>query len=221
MREVELLLDQPAVGENLSDHAGHATRSGRRPSRRACCWRWSRRRWRSSRPRRPGPSPPTWPSPAASPGSAPAPPAPDIQFHVAPVHIVEEGMGDPQAHGVWVSPCLLTAEQPRLGAARLQRPDREADRPQRLLRGRGGHAADDRRRCAWRRRSAPSRRCSPTAREPFTVPAGDSDDALRAHVAAHHVPDLPPGRHLRDRLRSSTPSCGSRASRRCASSTPR
>ena len=59
--------------------------------------------------------------------------APDTQFHVAPVHIVEEGMGDPQAHGVWVSPCLLTPAQPRLGPARLQRPDREADHPQRVL----------------------------------------------------------------------------------------
>src|SRR5208282_4329983 len=34
--------------------------------------------------------------------------APDIQFHFAPVHIVDEGMSDPEAHGVWVSPCLLT-----------------------------------------------------------------------------------------------------------------
>ncbi len=49
------------------------TKSGPRPSRRACCWRWSRRRWRSSPPPRPAPSPPTWPSPAASPGSSPAP----------------------------------------------------------------------------------------------------------------------------------------------------
>ncbi len=90
--------------------------------------------------------------------------------------------------------------EPRLGAARLHRPDREADRPQRLLRGRGRHGADDRRRCAWRRRSAPSRRCKPYCAEPFTGPADDSDDALRAHIAAHHLRDLPPGRHLRDRL---------------------
>src|SRR5207245_1364643 len=43
--------------------------------------------------------------------------APDIQFHVAPIHIVEEGMGDPQGHGVWVSPCLLTPES--RGSVRL------------------------------------------------------------------------------------------------------
>ena len=42
--------------------------------------------------------------------------------------------------------------------------------------------------------------CEPYCAEPFTVPAGDSDEALRAHVAAHHLPDLPPGRHLRDGL---------------------
>ena len=136
MREIEVLLDQPAVGENLSDHA--ATYDvWTTPEPESLLRRWSRRRWRSSRPRRPARSPPTWPSPAASPGSAPAPTAPDVQFHVAPIHIVDEGMGDPQAHGVWVSPCLLTPREPRLGPARLQRPDREADRPQRLLRRRG------------------------------------------------------------------------------------
>ena len=31
------------------------TASGRRPSRRACCWRWSRRRWRSSTASQTGP----------------------------------------------------------------------------------------------------------------------------------------------------------------------
>ena len=72
MREVELLLDQPAVGENLSDHAcAYGVWTTTEP--RACCWRWSRRRWRSSKPRRPAPSPRTSPRRAASPGSAPAP----------------------------------------------------------------------------------------------------------------------------------------------------
>src|SRR6476661_6550576 len=34
--------------------------------------------------------------------------APDVQFHIAPIQIVDEGAADPDAHGVWVSPCLLT-----------------------------------------------------------------------------------------------------------------
>ena len=37
-------------------------------------------------------------------------------------------------------------------------------------------------------RSAPSRRSAPYCAEPFTVPAGDSDDALRAHVARTTFP---------------------------------
>ncbi len=45
MREIEVVLDQPAVGENLSDHPATQP-SGRRPSRRACCLRSSPRRWR-------------------------------------------------------------------------------------------------------------------------------------------------------------------------------
>ena len=55
-------------------------------------------------------------------------PAPDIQFHVAPVQIVDEGLRDPEAHGVWASPCLLT-EQSR-GTVRLlgktRRPSRSS-----------------------------------------------------------------------------------------------
>ena len=75
-------------------------------------------------------------------------PAPDMQFHVAPVHIVDEGMRDPEAHGVWVVAVPAHAAQPRLGAPGLQRPDGQADRAQRVLHRRRRHAADDRRRCA-------------------------------------------------------------------------
>ena len=146
MREIEPLLDQPAVGENLSDHAASfavwttpepesllaalepaameefaATQTGPFASNLAEAGGFAR----------------------VEAGAT----APDTQFHVAPVQIVEEGMGDPQAHGVWVSPCLLTPQS--RGSVRLasKDPTREADRPQRLLQRRGRHAADDRRRC--------------------------------------------------------------------------
>ena len=65
-------------------------------SPRACCSRSSRRRWRSTKRRRPARSPRTSPRPAASRASATGAPAPDIQFHVAPVQIVDEGMRDPR-----------------------------------------------------------------------------------------------------------------------------
>src|SRR4029077_16513041 len=48
-------------------------------------------------------------------------PAPDTQFHFAPVQIVDEGMSDPEAHGVWVSPCLLTPHS--RGSVRLATSD--------------------------------------------------------------------------------------------------
>jgi choline dehydrogenase len=35
-------------------------------------------------------------------------PAPDLQFHAAPVMFVDEGLGDPVAHGVSFGACLLT-----------------------------------------------------------------------------------------------------------------
>ena len=73
MREVEPLLDQPAVGENLSDHAcAYSVWTTSEPEQPAAT-RWSRRRWSSSKPRRPASSPPTSPRPGASPGSARAP----------------------------------------------------------------------------------------------------------------------------------------------------
>jgi choline dehydrogenase len=40
--------------------------------------------------------------------SAPDLPAPDLQFHCAPVMFVDEGLGDPVAHGISFGVCLLT-----------------------------------------------------------------------------------------------------------------
>src|SRR5262249_17979558 len=48
-------------------------------------------------------------------------PAPDTQFHFVPLQIVDEGTKDPEAHGVWVSPCLLTP--PSRGSVRLASSD--------------------------------------------------------------------------------------------------
>ena len=186
MREIELLLDQPAVGENLSDHAASfavwttpepesllaalepaaleefaATQTGPFASNLAESGGFARVEAGAS--------------------------APDTQFHVAPVHIVEEGMGDPQAHGVWVSPCLLTPES--RGSVRLASKDpsakpivrnsffsAEADMPRmiaavRLMEEICGQAA-----------------MRPYCAEPFTGPSGETEEDLRAHVAATTFP---------------------------------
>ena len=76
--------------------------------------------------------------------------APDIQFHVVPLQIVDEGFSDPEAHGVWASACLLTPREPRQRAARLQRPDGAADRPQRLLHRRAPTSSAWSPACGWR-----------------------------------------------------------------------
>ena len=92
-------------------------------------------------------------------------------------------MRDPEAHGVWVSPCLLT-EHSR-GTVRLASKDPTAKPidPQRLLHRGRRHAAHDRRPAAGAARSAAQPALRPYCAEPFNVPDGDSDEALRAHVA--------------------------------------
>ena len=156
-------------------------------SRRACCWRWSRRRWRSSTASQTGPFASNLAEAGGFARVEDGAAAPDVQFHVAPVQIVDEGMGDPHAHGVWVSPCLLTPES--RGSVRLASNDPTA-KP--IVRNDFYAAEDDcrgwSRRCGWRRRSARSRRCAPYCAERFTTPAGDSDDDLRAHVARTTFP---------------------------------
>src|SRR5436305_132838 len=120
MKEIEVVLDQPAVGENLIDHPAtqavwttpepvslllalepaaleefEQTQSGVLTSNLAEGGGFVRL------------------------GSGA--PAPDTQFHIAPVQIVDEGMSDPEAHGLWISACLLNQEA--RGTVRLQNND--------------------------------------------------------------------------------------------------
>jgi choline dehydrogenase len=181
MREIEVLLDQPAVGENLSDHPSTYTvfTTPEPESLLAALEPAAMAEFEASQ------TGPFASNLAESGGFArvgEGAEAPDVQFHVAPIHIVEEGMGDPQGHGVWVSPCLLTAES--RGSVRLASNDptakpivrnafyaAEADMARMIDAVRLGEEI-----CAQ-----PS--FKPYAAEPFTGPAGDSDDDLREHIA--------------------------------------
>jgi choline dehydrogenase len=182
MREIELLLDQPAVGENLGDHpATYAVFTTPEPESLLLALEPAAMAEFEASQTGPFAS-----NLAESGGFArvgEGAEAPDMQIHVAPVHIVEEGMGDPQAHGVWVSPCLLTAES--RGSVRLASADptakpiirnafyaEEADMPRMM----------DAVRLAAEICAQPA--FKPYAAEPFTAPADGSDDALRAHIAA-------------------------------------
>ena len=57
---------------------------------------------------------------------------PDLQFHAAPVMFVDEGLGDPTAHGISLRRLPAHAEEPRHGHVALGRPDGEAVDPPQL-----------------------------------------------------------------------------------------
>jgi choline dehydrogenase len=186
LREIETLLDQPAVGENLSDHA--------------CAYEV----WTTPEPeslllaREPAAleeftasqTGPFASNLAESGGFArveAGAPAPDVQFHVAPIQIVDEGLGETEEHGVWVSVCLLTPLS--RGSVRLASKDPTA-KP--IVRNDFyAEEADQARMVAALGRleeicAQPAMR--PYCAEPFTVPDGDGDDARRAHLARTTFP---------------------------------
>jgi choline dehydrogenase-like flavoprotein len=181
MRELEVLLAQPAVGQNLSDHP--ATQLGwTTPEPESLLLALEPETLKEYEATQTGP----FASNLAESGGfvrvgADAP-APDIQFHVAALQIVDEGMSDPEAHGVWVSPCLLT-EHSR-GDVRLASNDPTA-KP--IIHNAFYSAGDDMERMIAGIRKAldicgqPA--LAPYCAEPFDVPDGDSDEALRAHAA--------------------------------------
>ena len=196
------------------------TGSGRRRSPRACCWRSSRRRWRSSKPRRPARSPRTSPSRAGSPGSAAAPRRRTSSSTPPALQIVEEGFGDPEAHGVWVSPCLLTPES--RGSVRLASNDPTA-RP--VIRNRFYSDPADMPRMVDALRLTEEICAQPAMQALRGGALQRAGRRLRRGAARARGADRPSRSTTRSgparSARSSTPSCASRASRGSASSTPR
>ena len=181
LRGIEVVLDRPAVGENLSDHVATellwttpAPRSG--PSRRS---------WRSTKLLLASQTGPFASGLAEAGGFARVgadAPAPDIQFHVVAVQYLKDGMSDAEAHGAWVSPCLLTPHS--RGSVRLASSD-PAAKP--IVHNAFYTAGDDLQRmtaavglaleiCA---QPALKRFCA----EPFTTPDADTPSRLRAHIA--------------------------------------
>jgi choline dehydrogenase-like flavoprotein len=181
MREIEVLLDQPAVGENLSDHAG-AYAVWTTPEPQSLLLALEPAALAEYEATRTGPFASNLAESGGFARVGADAPAPDIQFHFAPVHIVDEGMSDPEAHGVWVSPCLLTPHS--RGSVRLASKDPTA-KP--IIHNAFYSAGDDMQRMIAGMRltmeicSQPA--LAPYCAEPFTTPDGDTDDALRDHVA--------------------------------------
>ena len=182
MREIEPLLDQPAVGENLGDHPATYT-VFTTPEPESLLQALEPAAMAEFEASQTGPFASNLAESGGFARVGAGAEAPDTQFHVAPVQIVDEGMTDPNAHGVWVSPCLLTAES--RGSVRLASADPTA-KP--IIRNGFYEAEADLPRMISAVRLA-AEICAqpafkPYAAELFTGPDGDSDDALRAHIAA-------------------------------------
>jgi choline dehydrogenase len=181
MREIEVLLDRPSIGENLSDHPA-AQLVWTTPEPVSLLLALEPEALQEYEASQSGPFASNLAEAGGFARVGPDAPAPDIQFHLAPVQIVDEGMRDPEAHGVWVSPCLLTPEG--RGTVRLASNDPSA-KP--IIHNAFYAAGEDMRRmveglrltldiCA---QPALERYCA----EPFNTPDGDSEEAMRAHVA--------------------------------------
>jgi choline dehydrogenase len=186
MREIELLLDQPAVGENLSDHAASFS-VWTTPEPESLLQALEPAALEEFTASQTGPFASNLAESGGFARVEAGAAAPDTQFHVAPVHIVDEGMGDPQAHGVWVSPCLLTPQS--RGSVRLASKDPSA-KP--IVRNEFFSAEEDMPRMTAAVRLMEEICAQPAMRpycaEPFTTAAGDGEDELRAHVAGTAFP---------------------------------
>jgi choline dehydrogenase len=186
LREIEPLLDQPAVGENLSDHAASFS-VWTTPEEESLLLALQPAALEEFAASQTGPFASNLAESGGFARVEAGAAAPDTQIHVAPVQIVDEGMSDPQAHGVWVSPCLLTPKS--RGTVRLASKDPSA-KP--IVRNEFfSHEEDMPRMTAAVRLAAeicgqPAMR--PYCAQPFTAPAGESEGELRAHVARTTYP---------------------------------
>jgi choline dehydrogenase len=181
MREIEVLLDQPTVGTNLSDHA--ATQLvWTTPEEESLLLALEPAALEEYEATRTGPFASNLAEAGGFARVGAGASAPDVQLHLAPVHIVDDGMSDPSAHGVWVSPCLLTPSS--RGSVRLASSDPTA-KP--IVRNDFYTAGDDMQRMIAALRLTldicGQAAMRPYSAEPFNTPEGDSDDALRAHAA--------------------------------------
>jgi choline dehydrogenase len=107
--------------------------------------------------------------------------APNAQFHAVPVMFIEEGLADPPDHGMLLSVCLIKPES--RGEVALASADPTA-KP--VIRHNYYAAEQDMEDMVAAMRItmdvAGQRALAPYAKEPFQVPASDSDEDIRAHV---------------------------------------
>jgi len=181
LREVDVLLDQPAVGENLTDHpATYGVWSTPEPvSLLLALEPAALQEFEESQT---GP----FASNVAEAGSfvrlESGAPAPDIQFHMIPVQIIDEGMTDPTDHGMLITPCVLQEES--RGSVRLGSNDPTAHP---IIRN-NFYAAEKDMRLMMDAMKLTIELANQPALKPYcaegtNVPASESDEDLRAHIA--------------------------------------
>lgn len=205
LRELEVVLDQPAVGENLSDHAAtYAVWGTERPESLLLAREPAAlEEFMASQT---GPLASNLAESGAFVRVESDAPAPDVQFHTIPVQILDEGAADPEGHGVLVTPCLLTPEA--RGSVRLASNDPTA-RP--IVRNAFYESARDLERMVAALRLmleiAGQPAMAPYCATGMVVPDDGSDEALRAHARRttfaiyHPVGTCAIGRVVDDHLR--------------------
>jgi choline dehydrogenase len=181
MREVEVLLDRPTVGENLSDHPA-AQMVWTTPEPESLLLALQPPALAQYEATQTGPFASNLAEAGGFVRAAADAPAPDVQFHVAPLQVVDEGATDPDQHGVWASPCLLTPHS--RGRVRLASKDPTA-KP--IVHNEFFSTGDDMQRLIEGTRTLLDVCARPAMKtycaEPFNTPDGDSEEALRAHIA--------------------------------------
>jgi len=181
MREIEVLLDQPAVGENLSDHAA-AYAVWTTPEEQSLLLALEPPALEEYEATQTGPFASNFAEAGGFARVAPDAQAPDIQFHFVPLQIVDEGMSDPDAHGVWVSPCLLTPHS--RGSVRLGSKDPTA-KP--IVHNAFYTQGDDMQRMIAGMRATldicAQPALAPYCAAPYNTPEGEGDEDLREHIA--------------------------------------
>jgi choline dehydrogenase len=181
MREIEVLLDQPAVGENLSDHPA-AQLVWTTPEPQSLLLALEPAALQEYEASRTGVFASNFAESGGFARVGADAPAPDIQFHAVPLQIIDEGTTDPEAHGFFVTPCLLTPRS--RGSVRLASNDPTA-KPR--VRNDFYSAGDDMQRMIAALRMTldicGQEALRPYCAEPFNTPDAETDEALRAHVA--------------------------------------
>ncbi|MBI5106999.1 MAG: GMC family oxidoreductase N-terminal domain-containing protein [Solirubrobacterales bacterium] len=180
-REIEVVLDQPEVGENLIDHPA-VTTVWTTPEPVSLLLALEPAALEEFELERSGPLTSNFAEAGGFARVVEGAQAPDIQYHAVPVQIVDEGLSDPTAHGIYISPCLL--QPASRGSVRLAGKD-PSRKP--IIRHNYYAAEEDMATMQAGMRLlmeiAGQEPLRPYCAEPFTVPDGDDDAALRRHIA--------------------------------------